>query len=258
MRRGGGGPFRVIPLRGTGPVRIDVRSAGARPEGLRWRVDELWREMCARNPRLYDGPLLAVTGFDGARNRVECARSTFRWLAVRQSVETGTTILSVTGVLTGRDGSGEPHVLLARRSAQTRIYHGMWEFAPSGGVPPPREGAERVEVGEVLEALASEGEEELGVDLRAHLGEAAIPALTVDELAHSVDLVVRVDLPRPIEPRRGVCAGERWEYSDAAWVRLRDVPGFVREHGEAIIGPTVALLRHFGWAGGGRAEAGDG
>ncbi len=234
-------------------LRAEVAPPGPRahaPEQAA-RIDALWERLCRDNDRLYDGPILRTVSVDVESGVLLCRRDTFRSLAASAQLGLGVRQLGVMGVVTGRDRAARERVLLARRSAQTRIYPGLWELAPSGGVSPPAPSVGALGPGDLAAALADEADEELGLSFA---GAAVRPlAILRDDAACSDDVALRVELPGVIDPRRGACAGERealdrWEYLDAAWVALDEVGAFAREHGAAIAPPTLAMLRWLGWA----------
>jgi 8-oxo-dGTP pyrophosphatase MutT (NUDIX family) len=217
------------------------------------RIARVWAELRAANDRYYDGPILRVMSVDPDRAQVLCRRDSFRSLAVSSRLGLGIRQLGVTGIITARDRRGVEHIILGRRAADTRIYPGLWELAPSGGVKPPPPNVDRLSIHSLGLALAEEAEEELGMTLAPT--DARLIAFLRDELASSVDAVLCFDLPEPLDPRtlQGTCplaseAAGRWEYLDSAWIARGDLPAFARDHAAAIAPPTAALLRWLNWA----------
>jgi hypothetical protein len=211
----------------------------------RQRLDDLWAREAARNPRLFDGPILSAVEIDAAAGHLRCRRATYRELLAHPVVDTGVMQVSVTGVATTPDARGRESVLLARRSPQTRIYGSMWELAPSGGLdPPPRatSDADDLMSGQAAwDQLMAEVEEELGLDPAA-LAPGDPLCLCADPVARSIDIVLPVRLPAPAAPAHA------WEYLEARWIPRDDLPGFVSGHAADIIAPTRALLGWLGWA----------
>ncbi len=124
-------------------VRLNVSIDGAAPEAderTEQKIEATWAKLTEANPRLFDGPILALAQFNPATGAVVCRRDTYRRLTVQGEVETGVVLMAVNGVITARDRAGVEHVLLGRRSVSTRMYGGMWELIPAGGLEPPREG----------------------------------------------------------------------------------------------------------------------
>lgn len=240
---------RVRGLARGEPITIEVADASpAAADAAAARAETEWARRKLENPRLFDGPILRVVSTNPERGLVHAERAGFKRLVTREVSGLDCTILSVTGVIVGRDPRGREHVLLGRRSGETRIYGGMWELGPSGGLTPPPPGVTTIGLDAVLAQLREEGLEELGLDLAGARCEPV--CLALDEIAGSDDVVVRVTPPGPIDPRRLPCrtgACSDWEYLDTAWVPLDDLAAFDAASPDAIIPPTRALWRWFGW-----------
>lgn len=219
---------RVIPVAGDLRVRIEGDAPARTPE-VEARIDAHWAKLSAALPKLFNGPVVAVREIETgeAGTTVFAVRDEYRRLVAQPGVPTGVQQLSVTGLLV-HDGA----VCVAQRSAQTRIYAGLWELAPSGGVDVA--GDTTLCFDDLVAQLAQELDEELGVPT-GRIERAEAVALVVDGHACSTDVVIRAQLrgDRP-EIRRG------WEYDDALWVE--DIDAFVRTR--PVIPPTAALL---GW-----------
>jgi len=230
-------------------IRVDP-ALPASPE-VAARIARTWDELRAANDRFYDGPILRSISLDAQHGELLCRRDTFRSLAVSPRLGLGVRQLGVSGLITARDRAGLQHVLLGRRAADTRIYPGLWEVAPSGGVKPPPANTSTLSLHDLAIALAEEADEELGMTLDPRA--AQLIAFLRDEVACSDDAILRFDLDAPINPRAQACplsaeAAGRWEYIDSAWIALPDLPTFARDHAAAIAAPTAALLRWLGWA----------
>ncbi len=233
-------------------ARVSVQPAQHAGPETQARVARVWQDLRAANDRLYDGPILRSVSLDAERAEVLCRRDTFRSLATSARLGLGVRQLGVSGVIIAKDTAGIEHLLLGRRAADTRIYPGLWEFAPSGGVKPPPPNVDSLSLLDLATALAEEADEELGMQLDPR--DARLLAFLRDETACSDDAILRFDLSTPVNPRAGVCpaaseAAGRWEYVDSAWVALSGLPNFSREHAHAIAPPTLALLRWLNWAG---------
>jgi 8-oxo-dGTP pyrophosphatase MutT (NUDIX family) len=230
---------------------------GGWDEATRAEMDRRWGLLKRENPRYHDGELLVVRGIDAGARRVRLARGRFKPMAVQgEGLELGYFGLGVKGLVIGRDARGAEHVLIARRGPETRIYQSMWEVCPAGGVEPGGEPAgevagDAVSLATVMAALVSEGREELGVDLSS-AGKRVV-AVVRDSIAHSCDVIVRVDWAGLVNPRASVCRaggeGGQWEYIDSAWLSRADAARFDREHGAAVVGPARAVMRWMGWTG---------
>lgn len=217
----------------------------------RLAIDASWALARAANPRLYDGPIVLVDADSAllAQGRLVCRPSSYRTLVAADTLEAlGTRIraLGVQGLVIGRDRDGDKCLLFGRRGPETRVYPGLWENAPSGTVAPPqmlRTGDGRIGLEHLRAALCDEGLEELGIDLSRCV---MTPAAIIDDpLAHSIDVVLRVDVTQQIDPRQRPCptsdAGA-WEYLDLAWVPIARVADWLARSRHAISPPTLALL----------------
>jgi hypothetical protein len=229
--------IRVLPLAGSVRVRIarEVHSEHARADDERRE----WERRCVENPALFDGPILSVVSIDEAAAEVLARRETYRRLVVQPRVPTGVRLLAVTGLFIAHDDDQHPHILFGKRAASTRIYPGMWEVGPSGGVGVPPATIDTLLPEHLTAHLADEAAEEVGLDL-AH----AVPvAVLRDDLARSDDIVLRADLGRlaDVAPRT-TCAS--WEYTSVRWIARRDIPAFLHAEGDRVIPPTRALLEH--------------
>lgn len=253
----------------AGAVRVEIVPRGDRAdidEGLGDADHAHWAALCAENPRYHDGDILSVARIAADGGVIECVPDRFKRLAVqRDGHDLGVRLLGVKGMIVGRDVRGGEHVLIARRGPQTRVYHDQWEIAPAGGIDGvvDRSALARaaagacVDLGErvVLHALAEEGREELGLEIDPAWCRPV--CIVRDEVARSVDVIVRVDWPKPIDPRRAVCGGglggglcaggNGWEYTDSAWLAREGAPGFEARSAGSLVGPMRAALRWAGW-----------
>jgi len=230
-----GGRLVVTMNHGRGVVR-DARVIAA--------VEARWGELVAANPRMFNGPLLSVVGADLGSGAIECGRDDFKQLAVQDRVKTGVEILAVSGVVVARDGRGREHVLLGKRGAQTRVYGGMWELGPSGGMPLPRDGVAALGLDDFVEHLREETREEAGIEMDG--AACTCVGFCRDFVAHSLDVMVRVEMRERIEEL--VSRSRDWEYEDVKWVAVDEVAAFDQQHAPEIIGPTRAFFRVLGWA----------
>jgi 8-oxo-dGTP pyrophosphatase MutT (NUDIX family) len=165
-------------------------------------------------------------------------------LAVQPEIDTGVEQLSVTGVVMSPDEQGYDRVLLGRRSTQTRIYGGMWELGPSGGVDPPPLNRAVLREGDVFAQLQREFAEETGSP--SPITRVRLQAICQDLAAHSSDLVF-VCRAGPLSPSEEVDP-ERWEYDRVQWVALRDIPRWTRSTGNRSShppGPSFGSLGGF-------------
>lgn len=235
--RRGPGRIEAWPLPPT--LTIDIAPGPAPPDAAPDSdVGREWARQRAANPRLFSGPILSVVTLDPGVGHLACRRDNYQRLAVQPRVRTGVRLLAVTGVLMAHDEKGEPHVLLGRRSPQTRIYGGQWELGPSGGVSPPAAPILRLTHDDLATHLADEIAEEVGLSIRG----ARAVGVVRDHDACSDDVSFLVDLGGM--PNAGPA---NWEYTHTRWVAVRDLPALVRDEGATIIDATRALMALLGW-----------
>lgn len=223
---------------------VSIGADGAAP--VYTTADEAaWATQCAANPRLHDGPILAVERLGASPPVVYARRDRYKHLALRLGE---VRLLGVKGWVTARDADGGEHLLIARRGAETRVYAGLWESAPAGGVDPPHPSLADLDIPDLAEVLEVEGDEELGLDLDTR--SARVVGLCRDLIASSDDLYLGIVFPGPIDPRRSPscqhaqCA---WEYSDTAWLARSDAGEFDGRTPSPLSPPTRAMLRLLGW-----------
>lgn len=204
--------------------------------------DREWAHLCAQNPKMFNGPILAVTRLALDEGTIWCVRDTYRRLALRDELGIDIAILSVTTVLEARDESGKRHVLVGRRGELTRTYPGFWELGPAGGLDAPVLDCDTLGYVDVMAQINAELGDETGI--REFVREGNIVAVVFDPHAGSYDIVVRTMLDRPIEQLDRSSPDEPWEYSETRWLSMDEVGPFLSQEGEQIIGPTRVLL---GW-----------
>ena len=228
------------PFLTTAPVRVVVSSH--EPPANSAAIDAAWAKLLAANPRYFDGPMLSVLHLDLSTNTIHTRRDRFSRLAVQPPLNTGVRICSVTAVLTARDTSGAQHVLLGKRSRETRIYADMWELGPSGGfsVPPPS-------LHELTQdMLFANVQDEVSEEVGLHIATGTPWGITRDDIAKSDDIVFVCDCGT-LDTARAKTSAANWEYTAVQWLATRDIAVFDRDHAPAIIGPTRALFRALGW-----------
>ena len=224
----------LTPPSGVRSVRVEVLNAA--PATQDPAVERRWAEMLSANPRLFDGPVLALDQLDLGAGIARCRRESYKRLAVGRETPGGIEQLSVTGVLTRRDAGGKDCVLLGRRGEQTGMYGGMWELAPSGGLDPPVSAV--LSWDEIVEQLQAELADETG--LREPITGPRLVCAVRDAVARSADLVIGGVL----EGVSGVHSGN-WEYPESAWMPVSEVRAFCER--EPVIGTSLAVLSLLGW-----------
>jgi 8-oxo-dGTP pyrophosphatase MutT (NUDIX family) len=217
------------------------------------RVDEIWERKRTANPRLFNGPILAFESADPARGVVRARRDEFKSLTVQPEIDRGVTVLGVTGVLIAKDHAGDQHVFLGRRAHATRVYGGMWELGPSGGVDAPPRSADHLDQIDLFKALRVEMTEELGLPIDVERQSRSIVpiAFVHDPIGMSYEIVIRVELTVRVEEL--ITMGDdpertsAWEYDATRWVPMHRLAEFDAQETDAIIPPTRALFRGLGW-----------
>lgn len=249
----------IHPISHGASPRIELLPAIDPPPPIAAAINNLWAELRRDNPRLHDGPILITdplhTTLSRATGSPRFARAhtglaliarhaTYKTLATAADVGMHVRALGVQGIVTARDASGEEHLLLGRRGSEVRIYQGLWENAPSGTLPPPVPGASLIDQSHFTQALLAEGIEELGLNLSA----ASISWLAMldDAEARSLDVVLKLQMQQPIDPRATPCATDDthpWEYAATQWTPLATLGAWAAQNAHAISPPTLALIR---------------
>lgn len=227
----------VTPV--SGELTIEISDAPSEiPQDIADATEHRWAQLLAKNPRHFDGPILAIESFDPDTNSIRARCEGYKRLAVQPEADTGVRILSVTGFITALDKNNQPCVLIARRSEQTRVHGGLWELAPSGGIDPPGQ-ASSLTLDHVRAQLATEMREELGLELDASVARPV--ALVVEDAGFSVDIVLRLDTNAPIESL-GVNT-DSWEYTGARWIPLDEAVRSAGQSSDELIPSTRNMLR---------------
>lgn len=239
------GPLRVRVLAQAPPAPL--------PPGMDACIRDAWAGILASNPRSFDGPILAVDRLphemrepSRQSSRVPTSpafeiiarRERYARLAVQPKVPTDVRILSVTAIVLAQDAMRRSWVMLGKRSRSTRIYGGMWELGPSGGVQVPEEGVDVLDHDALVRSLAEEVREEAGLEVR----KAQAIAITRDHHAMSDDIVFACDVGT-LEEASSQAHAANWEYEEVRWLAMDSLAPFVARHEQEIIPPTRALLR---------------
>jgi len=229
----------VIDL-GDDALRLVVEiESGSVPEPSA-ELDTRWGELAARNPRLFNGRILAFLHADLASTRLRVRVDEYKRMAAQSRDDPRLTQFGVTGVLTATDDSARPCVLLGRRSAATHIHPGRWELAPSGGVDAPEPGITRLSVTQICAQLERELAEETGVTID---GLTPTPiALCHDPDAPSMDVIFRLKLGTMPSEHKAT-----WEYDQLVWVPINRLRDELDIRSIDLIAPSAAVLRWLGW-----------
>ena len=208
-------------------------------------IDAAWTELCAANPRLHDGQILAVDSFDNPTGTFVVSPARYRYLAAQRYTlqagplagvtvpDLGIRLLGVKAMITAMGSDGQEHVLILRRSSGVRVYGDMWEIGPGGGVELPHAPNTHSDTAsnpaaltwhDLLASLAREAREELGVELDLQCDGPLLHGVYADHIAASHDVVLSYRWKATVDPKAGWChIGQRdWEYSDAAWLAKAD------------------------------------
>jgi len=245
----------VIPLDGGLPAMSVLARQSFPPGADDWTpaCEHAWRELLDGNDRLHDGPIWSVVELSPAALVVRAERYKRLCVQVDSRVgDLGVRVLGVKGLLTGTDKHGTRRVLIARRGSATRIYQGLWELAPAGGV----DVRAALSPGALVATLRGELREELG-EHAAEVVEGVAPvfvAAVIDPIALSVDVIAQLAWPAVVDPRAGLCADAAcsWEYVDLAWVSAGDLAAMLAgapggEPHAVLSPPTLAVLSWLGW-----------
>ncbi len=233
----------MTPISTGARVRVVMR-AGAVPEPDERTVRE-WGIRSARNPRLFDGAIVAVELVDGPDRAgdltIHARNDRYQRLAVQPLVDNGVDLLAVRGVVTARDAGGVVHVFVGRRHAQTQAYGGMWELGPSGGIQPPGPGVRELRFADLVGLFGLELREEAGLEIAGSRCEPL--AICDDRTVRGVDVVIGVSLASDLEAIKG--SPLDWEYSAVRWVALGEFAAFAKS--VELSPPSVAIAVMLGW-----------
>lgn len=220
---------------------VRIRLEPARDDGPAGLQEE-WARRCDENPRLHDGPVLAVESVDAQRGEIVGRRSTYRRFVAGPAAGAPITALGMTGVCVRR-GVGGLEVLMGRRGEGVRIYAGLWETAPRGAVEPGA--ADELGLRDLAACLAEEGREELGAGVRVEAW--SVLALVEDAAASSVDVCLLCE----VEDEGGAAS---WEYAARRWTPVSELIAWARGAAPAgaaggLSPPCAALVLWEGFSG---------
>ena len=214
---------RVIHLRR--PAVLQSAVSAWVPPGVadacdRERVELRWSELCAQNPRYFDGRILHVlgvhrNGYGGAV--IHTAETAYRYFAVRSpDFDPGVHPLGAKGIVFCGD-----RVLIGRRSSWVAGYPGEWEFVPGGTVEPDEDPGATVR---------RELREEAGAAV-ANATRSVLPiAVVFDDALQCWEVVHRIELDADapglaeITALPGATTGVSGEYEEYRWVHPKDLP----------------------------------
>lgn len=228
------------------PEKVEITVEAAVPASEDARVEEVWARLCAANPKLHDGPMLSVTSFDTETGCIYCRPDSYKRLAVQidGGPDTGVWLFAVKGIIIAADESHRKHVLMIRRHKQTRMYGGMWEIGPAGGVDLSDPAVQTLGIEELVVQVRRELREEAGIS--SPLGNASLAAFFTDERSRSMDVVIQAELQEPIEQIQ--TDDHEWDGVQSLWLPIAEVEQFVRKERANIVDNSLGLMRLLGWA----------
>jgi hypothetical protein len=220
-----------------------------RDRALEQATARAWQRLCAANPRLHDAPIWSVEQVTASPEhagpgevigapelRLSLRPARYRQLATQRQPELigqaglrRVRLLGVKGFIVAEDHAARPHVLLARRHPATRVYPGLWEIAPGGGVEPhdpDRPDPAAPDGADLIGTLREELDEELGLAWDTTIAAWRLLGGVDDPQADSFDLIFALRWAGPIDPsaplpRPAVTPGRAsWEVTQTAWAAL--------------------------------------
>lgn len=150
-------------------------------------VERIWRRALRDSDSLHDGRILTVSSIRATGIVVSAVHYRYWFAQFTAGLALGIHPLAITGVLRLAEG-----FLMGRRSDALLEDGGLWEFAPSGGVPAPDDESTRVI--NPYDQLVVEAQEELNLEA-SDLGEGEPFAIAENERTGVVDLAY---LQRPV------------------------------------------------------------
>jgi 8-oxo-dGTP pyrophosphatase MutT (NUDIX family) len=216
-------------------IEIDRSSAPQISADDREQIDRAWHDLCARNPKYFNAPILVFDRYDPASGVIIAHIDEYKHHAVRHSVDLGISLLAVTAVLCRPDRErNAPTYLIGKRSTQSHMYGGLWELGPSGGIEPPSDD-NAITFRGLIGQVDREVREEIGLSV-IHQPAAAV-SLVHDAYAGSTDIHIGIVLADAHEP------DPNWEYDDTRWITLEDLIAWCDTKPDEIIPTTIAHAR---------------
>jgi hypothetical protein len=243
-----GGPgVDLLPIEHGAGVRVEIADDAADGAGRADpRIDEIWNQRLAMNPKLFDGAMLDLRQIEPRAGVFRCARASYRSLIASEVLGVGACLFAVVGVVQRRERNGaSASVLLGRRGANVRAYGGLWECAPAGGVEPPASGVNELHADALIEQVREESYEELGRALGALIDFDSARILAAVRNVHARSLDVVVGLNAAAESGADANAGPtpvNWEYQSLRWVEASRALAEDAER-PMLVPQTRAILR---------------
>ncbi|MEO0482803.1 MAG: NUDIX domain-containing protein [Planctomycetota bacterium] len=237
---------------GERALRVEVDADAPPPESTP-EIDAAWDAMRRSNPRLHDAVFLSAIAIDADAGAIRCVPDRYRRLATLgadgiDTPEPTPVLTSVIGLLVATDEAGEPHTLIGRRAADTRLFGGQWESAPAGGLDPDLASEEHtLSAAHLLEQIRRELTEETGLTLHMPVLESRTVCVVWTPEARSYDIAVLVVPSERIEAIHPAEHARSWEYDDVQWLPLGGIKSFDRVHGPEMTPQLRVVWRVMGW-----------
>ncbi|MBX3322065.1 MAG: NUDIX hydrolase [Phycisphaeraceae bacterium] len=235
----------IVPIDQPSTLSLSVLPADDHPASP--ESEHRWAQLCAHNPALLNGPILALDAWHAQQQRLTARVAHYQQMVAPDPGRSRIVQIGVTGVILARNthaSDDEPHVLLAQRTHRTTVYPGQWELAPSGGINPPPHTPITLNLSAWLDALNRESHEELGLDLTQST--IRTPMLCFDPFAPSADLVCIVHLAAQCDDvDRSVTShlASTWEYTASQWIPVSRLAQAADDPATTIIPPSRAIMR---------------
>jgi 8-oxo-dGTP pyrophosphatase MutT (NUDIX family) len=225
---------RIERLTSEPIVKIDYDEAIV-PEQLRTMVEQRWMALIESNPNYFNGRMISFLGYEPDTGIINARAEQYKHHAVRDSIDLGVRILSVTAILVAPDHDGQSNFLLGKRSMTTHRYGHLWEFGPCGGIDVPESECGTLDLQHIKSELRRESMEEIGIDLN---DTPMTPLLLVhDDDVGSTDIVFIVKLDSIPD------LSTEWEYADLKWVTMDQLNQWIRSKPSEFIPTAIEIAR---------------
>lgn len=223
---------RLVPINESPKVLIDrSHKVYAQSE----KIERAWTDLCAHNPRYFNGSMLAFESYDAASNTIRARVEQYKHHAVRDIVDVGISLLAVTAILVAPDRDrNAPVYLLGKRSTELHRYGGLWELGPSGGIDVPRL-RNTLKPKRILAELAREIKEEIGMNVASRPNR--FRAILHDDGVGSTDIVIAIVLEQVPALKTN------WEYIETRWVTLDELVEWAHSNPDELIPTTIEFIR---------------
>lgn len=221
---------RIEPFELLHPIKIVIDRSRKHHE-QQDAIDDAWQALCAHNPRYFNGPILVFDSFDPDSGVIHASIEEYKNHAVRDTVDVGISLLSVTAMLYA-DGDQHMVYLLGQRSHDLHRYGGLWELGPSGGVDVPRF-RKTLGMKKIMKEIEREVAEE--VDIQLSKSPYHPIALVHDDEVGSTDIAIQLLIGQA--PKLTI----NWEYTQTRWMTLEELYQSTLSNPEEFIPTTIAL-----------------